>query len=235
MICNQNINLNDATVIMYTSPFQRCIDTSIGVMKGLYKSSSTWRHQPVLRIDLGLGEWMSEKFFNDVCPASKLLSKQYEKLARKQAFTFSVLAKNTSLTFSDQNDLLPPFKMDYGYYNPHCTEFNFPERYIDMIQRFQDTRIYCLNNSQQQQEIIIFITHAIGVHALLDGFRNQVTIPLESNYCSISCVRHTSYLQESSDQSEEEPDSSEFSESTPIPIKSNSWFIELSMSDSHLQ
>lgn len=231
MICNQKIDLAHTVITLYTSPFQRCVDTSIGVIKGLYRASNNWKNQPILRIDLGLGEWMCERFFNEVCPASRLLLKQHEKLARQQANTFSILAKDKTLTFQDNNNLLPPFKMDYSYSNPKFTEFNFPETYTDMLQRFQDTRLQCLNNSQQQQEeIIIFITHAVGVNALLDSFRNCATIPLESNYCSISCVRHISLSQALSD----EQDSSEFMDSPQTPTKRNNWQIELSMSDSHL-
>ncbi|KAI7858619.1 hypothetical protein BDC45DRAFT_498745 [Circinella umbellata] len=192
-------------VLIYTSPFQRCIDTSLGIA----------RHLPntILRLELGLGEWMCERFFeDDLAPASRLLARQQETLARKQAEAFSSIAKNNNNINKNGNTatkttLLP--WVDYGY-QALRTEFDFPEHYGDMLRRFDDTRLHCMataattttiqpfskNNKNDNSNsnggisnvVVLFITHAVGVNALLDGFRNQLTRPIETGYCSISRV-----------------------------------------------
>ncbi|KAG2195394.1 hypothetical protein INT46_005552 [Mucor plumbeus] len=220
----QNVDLTNVNIVIYTSPFQRCIDTSIGIIKGLNQK----KNPPTLRIDLGLGEWMCERFFDSIsCSASQLIARQQEKLARQQAFTYSMKAKNQIL-----DTMLPPLKIDYAYKSKYM-EFDYPERYTDMIHRFEDTQHHCLK-STNPDTIVIFVTHAVGVNALLDSFRNKVTIPLESHYCSISCVRHynkqhSSFDLNSSDQSDED-DQALFNSTAK-----QKWSIELVMSDTHLQ
>ena len=164
MMRQQNVDLNTTQVMIYTSPFQRCVDTSIGITKGLQKSCPI---KTTLRLDLGLGEWMCERFFDQICPAQHLLSRQIEKLARLQAYAYSMKAKN-------QSHVLPDMTIDYAYTNPTVQEFDFPERYTDMLHRFEETRLGCLKF--KQPTVVIFVTHAVGVNALLDGFRNKVTI-----------------------------------------------------------
>jgi broad specificity phosphatase PhoE len=235
MIRKQEIK--NPQIIIYTSPFQRCIDTSIGIARGIekFKINTT----PKLRMDIGLGEWMCERFFDTICPAQHLISKQQEKLARQQAYSYSILAKKNQQS-ENNNTILPPLFIDYGYNNSNINEFDYPERYTDMIHRFEETRINCLNQHNEQQTVLIFVTHAVGVNALLDGFRNRVTIPLESNYCSISCVRHgnntskNSLIDATSDQSdqeEEEEDCEYLDNSSPTKLK---WFIDTVMYDKHL-
>jgi broad specificity phosphatase PhoE len=161
-----------------SSPFQRCIDTSMGIIKGMQLSQVT------LRLDIGLGEWMCERFFDEVCPAVQLISQQQQKIARQQAYSYSLKAS------SPDNNTLPSFSMDYAYNNSIQSDFNFPERYTDMLGRFDDTRLQCLQlHENDDNAVIIFVTHAVGVNALLDGFRNKQTRPQEMKYCNISCVR----------------------------------------------
>lgn len=171
-----------------------------------------------LRLEVGLGEWMSERFFDDVCPAQMLINQQYEQIARLQAYNYSSQNKSFHL------------KMDYGYQSIQ-SEFDYPERYTDMLQRFDETRFHCLQ--QHQDGVIILVTHAAGANALLDGFRNKLTRPLESNYCSISCVKHKyEECMDSSDQSDEEL---YFGYDNNISSATSSkWSIELEMSDTHL-
>jgi broad specificity phosphatase PhoE len=216
----------DTRIVIYTSPFQRCIDTSIGILRGMHRASNHTLTS-ILRLNLGLGEWMCERFFDSVCPASHLLSRQQEKLARLQAYSYSMQAKNN-------HDGLPPITIDYAYRNPDVVEFDYPERYTDMIRRFEETRLHCLQR-EDANTIIIFVTHAVGVNALLDGFRNKATIPLESNYCSISCVRHyNTVIDSNSDQSDEEVGEYIDTSGYSTPSKSKKWSIELTMSDTHL-
>lgn len=237
MIQKQNVQ-KDTRIFIYTSPFQRCIDTSIGILRGMHQANNYTFKTPLLRLDLGLGEWMCERFFDSICPASHLLSRQQEKLARLQAYSYSMMAKNM-----DNQEGLPPITIDYAYKNPDIIEFDYPERYTDMIHRFEETRLHCLQKASEKDSnfIVIFVTHAVGVNALLDGFRNKVTIPLESNYCSISCVRHNKNagVDSNSDQSDED-DVGEFIDTIidttgyNTPSKSKKWSIELTMSDTHL-
>ncbi|CEG74422.1 hypothetical protein RMATCC62417_09646 [Rhizopus microsporus] len=197
------------SVVIYTSPFQRCIETSIGIIKGMRLKKA-----PILRLDVGLGEWMCERFFDSVgCQATEFVSRQYQFLARQQANAYA-----------KRNDI-PVMNVDYGYIGSR-SEFEFPEHYTDMVQRFEEARRYCLEKANHAT-VVLFVTHAVGVNALLDGFRNHLTRPQESNYCSISFVcKKDDEHSENSDQSDE--DSSEYLDtSTP-------WSIKLTMSDTHL-
>lgn len=224
-----NMDVNNVDIVLYTSPFQRCIDTSIAIIRGLDRQ----KNPPTLRIDLGLGEWMCERFFDSVsCSASHMIARQQEKLARQQAYTYSMMAKN-----QQSDSMLPPLKIDYAYTSDYV-EFDYPERYTDMIHRFEDTRLHCMKAVSKPNTVVIFVTHAVGVNALLDSFRNKVTIPLESHYCSISCVRHyskyannttASFDLNSSDQSDED-EQAIMNSSTK-----QKWTIEFAMSDTHLQ
>ena len=196
----KGVDMAATSFLIYTSPFQRCIDTSLGIA----------RHLPntILRLELGLGEWMCERFFeDDLAPASRLLARQQETLARKQAEAFSLIAKNNNnagdkSNTTKKNTMLP--WVDYGY-QALRTEFDFPEPYGDMLRRFDETRLHCMataattqpfskhnkednSNSSISDIVVLFITHAVGVNALLDGFRNQLTRPIETGYCSISRV-----------------------------------------------
>ncbi|GAA5807251.1 hypothetical protein MFLAVUS_000607 [Mucor flavus] len=232
MMRAQKLDPRNTKIVVYSSPFQRCIDTSIGIIKGI---QSTVKTTPTLRLDIGLGEWMCERFFDYVCPAQYLVSRQYEKLARQQAYSYSMLAKNSA-----GGGVLPTLNIDYAYSNSNQTEFDFPERYTDMIHRFEETRLHCLESASslkkaEESVVVVFVTHAVGANALLDGFRNKVTIPLESNYCSISCVRRSNplaHMADLSDQSDE--DSEEYHTGFNSPSKSCTWRIETAMYNRHL-
>ncbi|CAO3644574.1 unnamed protein product [Mucor hiemalis] len=243
-------NIRNPKIVVYSSPFQRCVDTSIGILKGIQKEQRKSTCLPVLKLDIGLGEWMCERFFDSICSAQHLLSRQQEKLARKQAHSYSMMAKK-----SPQESPLPSLTIDYAYSNNTIHEFNYPERYTDMIHRFEETRLNCLESAlrtkfkkttkeeegedQQQPTVVIFVTHAVGVNALLDGFRDRVTIPLESNYCSISCVRRYQSANaaaaaaiEYSDQSDED---CEFIEEGSFHSPSKpKWIIDTVMFSDHL-
>lgn len=232
MMMKQNIDIRNANIVIYTSPFQRCIDTSIGIVKGI--QSKIKNKKPTLRLDIGLGEWMCEQFFDQVCPAQYLISRQYEKLARQQALSYSLLAKKATMT----ENVLPALNIDYAYSNSNQTEFDYPEHYTDMIHRFEETRLNCLESATAANNhpvVVIFVTHAVGVNALLDGFRNRVTIPLESNYCSISCVRHLNSIKtitaDLSDQSDEDCEYQHNGFSSPLK---STWQIDTAMYDKHL-
>ncbi|OBZ82702.1 Transcription factor tau subunit [Choanephora cucurbitarum] len=206
-------NPESPQIIIYTSPFQRCIDTSIGLAQQL-----PWH--VTLRLEIGLSEWLSEEFFESVCPAAHLISHHQERLARQQTLAYSMRAKNQASYFPSH------LHIDYGHQSVY-REFEYPEDYKDMIERFERTRLACLKQADDQNKaVVIFVTHAVGANALLDGFRNRVTIPLKSNYCSLSCVRPSMpHSVNSSDQSEDEFDD--------LRIRP-AWKIELTMSDTHL-
>lgn len=168
---DSNIDLTMARIVIYTSPFQRCLETALDIAQHFPCRNTT------LRLELGLGEWMSEEFFNDPpSPASRLISRQQEQLARRQLASY----KTASLTMP---------QVDYAH-SSLCKEFTYPESYTDMVKRLEKTRMHCLQQSQEK-EITIFVTHAICCHALLDGFRGKQTRPLEVPYCSVSRIIHT--------------------------------------------
>ncbi|KAI8147326.1 histidine phosphatase superfamily [Fennellomyces sp. T-0311] len=223
LLKEQGVDLETTTVVIYTSPFQRCIDTSLGIAQ----------HVPntVLRLELGLGEWMCERFFeDDIAPAARLIARQQEALARRQAHAFSV-ARSTGT-----KPTLP--LVDYGY-RPLRMEFEFPERYGDMLKRFDEARLHCLATATlqlpkpaQHQMIMIFVTHAVGVNALLDGFRNQLTRPIETGYCSISRVTRMKTLALPTTPPPPLPSPKE--EKDPNELYSNEWTIDLLASDTHI-
>ncbi|KAI9318032.1 histidine phosphatase superfamily [Dichotomocladium elegans] len=101
------INPDTAAIVIYTSPFQRCIDTAI-TMAQHFPPRNT-----VLRLEIGLGEWMSDEFFSEPpCPASRLMERHHEALARRQ------LASYKSGT--------PMLQVDYGH-KSSCTDFMIPQ------------------------------------------------------------------------------------------------------------
>ncbi|KAI9271773.1 histidine phosphatase superfamily [Phascolomyces articulosus] len=244
LLQEKGVDMETTRILIYTSPFQRCIDTSLGIA----------RHVPntILRLELGLGEWMCERFFeDDIAPASRLLARQQEALARKQAEAFSSIAKNIH-----GNTTHLPW-VDYGY-RALRNEFEFPERYGDMLKRFDEARIHCMATAttaaqlpkspmiKESQSIsdmvVLFVTHAVGVNALLDGFRNQLTRPIETGYCSISRVIRTHPSKPTSLASpitpppslpspKEEKDTSDLHGSS---MMRDEWTIDLLASDTHI-
>ncbi|KAI8994640.1 hypothetical protein BDB01DRAFT_773516 [Pilobolus umbonatus] len=235
-------DMKNTTVVIYSSPFQRCVDTSVGIVRGM-EDTKKLIQPPILRLDLGLGEWMCESFFDSVCPAAHMISRQQEQLARQQAYTYSMKAKE----HADESDTtLPSMYVDYGY-TADRVEFDYPESYADMIDRFAETRLSCLNNAsliqmkkstnneQDQIVVMVFVTHAVGVNALVDSFLNRLSRPIECGYCSISCVRSHTNSDANSDQSDEDIGESEYYElSNHHPVNSK-WYLELSASIHHLQ
>ncbi|KAG0175159.1 hypothetical protein DFQ28_006010 [Apophysomyces sp. BC1034] len=240
----RHITVDKATIVIYTSPFQRCIDTAIGLARGMATQTQVPVQPPVIRLQLGLGEWMCERFFDEVCPASHLLDRQQEALARQQALTYAARANNnkTILDAHGKNLVLPPLSIDHGYRSVR-TEFDFPERYTDMLQRFDQVREECVSHAAEGLPkdcrnngpvVTILVTHAVGVNALLDSFRNRITRPVETSYCSVSCVQWKKMPAnlDTSDQSEEE-------EIEPLELSVGGskprWCVELEVSDIHLK
>ncbi|KAI9268702.1 histidine phosphatase superfamily [Sporodiniella umbellata] len=185
-------SIDPGRVVLYTSPFRRCVETSMGIVQAMPV-------KPVLRVEIGLGEWMCERFFDAVCEADELVSQAHQRLAREQANAY---ARHQT-----------PLKVDYAYQS--CRRgFDFPESYVDMVRRFEETRLACLKD---QARLVLFVTHAVGVNALLDGFRHHLTRPLQSNYCSVSIV---------SRQNKQGND--EYAD------PHSPWSVDMAMSDTHL-
>ncbi|CAO3592343.1 unnamed protein product [Absidia cylindrospora] len=153
-------------ILVYTSPFQRCIDTSIGIIKGLEGYIDS-QYPPLLRMDLGLTEWMSDQFYDEIyCSGSQFLARHQEQLARRQAMHYHQLhlqhhdsPPSPPPTNDDSDDddsskktisqpfLLPPLTIDYSYHSSQYTDFHFPESYPDMLKRFNYTRQQCIAQS----------------------------------------------------------------------------------------
>lgn len=207
---DSNIDFATARIVIYTSPFQRCLDTALDIAQHFPCRNTT------LRLELGLGEWMSEEFFSDPpSPATRLISRQQEALARKQLASY----KTTSLTMP---------QVDYAHPSI-ANEFTYPESYTDMVKRLEKTRTHCLQQAKDK-EIAIFVTHAICCHALLDGFRGKQTRPLEAPYCSVSRITHT-----------KQPDTTTIHTPPPSPPSTNDndddhpWNTDLLFSNIHLE
>ncbi|KAL0088480.1 histidine phosphatase superfamily [Phycomyces blakesleeanus] len=222
LLLDRGIKPQKALIVIYTSPFLRCVETAIGIASGMAKYNSKLEPtrekddvilmkdilmdaqpdhgsllRPILRLDLGLGEWMSDKFFHEVCPAQAMINRRQETLARRQAMTYAAAAHPHRLFPKGTLETLPPLVIDYGHHSL-CTEFNYPESYLEMIDRFEESQRHCVERATlglpvklEPETVVVpvFVTHAIGVNALLDSFRNQPTRPVETGYCAIACVQ----------------------------------------------
>ncbi|KAI7861952.1 histidine phosphatase superfamily [Spinellus fusiger] len=243
MMQQNNLCPEKATIVLYTSPFQRCVDTAIGIAKGMSETNDC--RPPVLCLELGLGEWMSDHFFDTVCPAQAMMARQQESLARRQAYTYTAAARPTA--HIDYTKALPPLTIDYSYSSSR-TEFDFPEDYTDMLDRFNDTRKRCLErgclpkttaSTSSGLVVPVFITHAVGVNALLDSFRNRMTRPIEVGYCALTLLHSNTMAPplDSSDQSDADQD--EFESEIGMPVLSaafkHRWTVSSGVSNHHLE
>lgn len=233
----RGIDVDDATVVFYSSPFQRCIDTAIGVARGMQQTAKT----AALRLELGLGEWMCERFFDQICPAAQLTSRQQVALAKQQVSSFNNKGSSSGSGL--------PFAVDYGYKQAR-TEFVFPERYSDMLKRFDETRMHCCAVTTaklpvaaiRKHIVVVMVTHAIGISALLDSFRHTLTRPVETSYCSISCVTRCNNMAVflPSPTSENGPDDDDTANQDFTSINQDDgsdmdrWQVELQAFDAHL-
>ncbi|KAI8096975.1 histidine phosphatase superfamily [Halteromyces radiatus] len=248
----QQNTIQQPIFMIYTSPFQRCIDTSIGIIKGL-QSYIDPLYPPILRLDLGLGEWMSDQFYDDIsCSGSQFLARHQEQLARRQATYYRHLhmkkQHDTPPSPSyDFHDILPSLTVDYAYHSSRYSDFDFPESYKDMLHRFDQTRLDCIRQatvnlpSKYQNNpsvIVILVTHGIGVNALLDSFRNTITRPVETPYCSISSFRyHHPTGQHSTNTTHnnvDDDDDDDWLDSNSSKLKQPKWIPDLIIDASHL-
>ncbi|KAI1265665.1 hypothetical protein F5Y18DRAFT_42650 [Xylariaceae sp. FL1019] len=58
-------------VILHSSPFLRCVQTSIAIASGLASDPDRPSHKSVLRLDAFLGEWLSPEYFEHITPPPK--------------------------------------------------------------------------------------------------------------------------------------------------------------------
>ncbi|KAI8341777.1 histidine phosphatase superfamily [Chlamydoabsidia padenii] len=259
-------------IVIYSSPFQRCIDTSIGIIKGLEQHIDP-QYPPILRMDLGLGEWMSDQFYDDIsCSGPQFLARHQEELARRQAMHYQQLSllqhdsppspppcTNDDDTMEQQQQqqqpfsfLLPPMTVDYGYHSSQYTDFDFPESYTDMLHRFDQTRRQCIDHATRLPKkykichtaspvFVIMVTHAIGINALLDSFRNTTTRPVKTPYCCISRFQYkpdlksaTSILKKAQNILENDEDDDGWLDPTSLKIEQPKWIPDLIADDTHL-
>lgn len=139
--------------------------------------------EPILKLDLGLGEWQSDHVNPEdeagpddivVRQEADMLSFQHEQLARQQAAAFAAKRR-------------PPFQVDYAY-RSHTSQLIYPEDYTQVVDRFENVGKRALKE-QDPGTVLIFCTHAVGVNMLLDTFRGQLTRPVETGYCCVASVQ----------------------------------------------
>ncbi|CAO3627388.1 unnamed protein product [Cunninghamella blakesleeana] len=224
LIQNKNkssMNHHQPTIMFYTSPFQRCIDTTISMIKGMQPFIHP-QQPPIIRLELGLSEWMSDQFY-------------------------------------DQVHCWGPNFFQGINYPSFTTHLNFPESYTDMLERFNNTRLHCLKHAHYQLPrnycnvvpssiIVIMVTHAIGVNALLDAFRDTITRPIKTNYCCISSLEYKTiqssitsppsppshHKEELADEEDHEDAWLESSICNNNYISQQKWVLDLTASDLHL-
>jgi broad specificity phosphatase PhoE len=117
LLREKDIKLENSTVIFITSPFQRCIDTTLGVARGLQHPK-----QSFLRLEPAAGEWMTERFFEELnCTAHQMTQRKIQDIARNHMEVSKILS------------------MDWQY-SPVRKEFVYPESMSDMQDRYDDLR-----------------------------------------------------------------------------------------------
>lgn len=55
-------------IVIHSSPFLRCIQTSVSIAAGIAQQQSENFVKPLMRLDSWLGEWLSEDYYLDICP-----------------------------------------------------------------------------------------------------------------------------------------------------------------------
>jgi broad specificity phosphatase PhoE len=145
--------------------------------------------------------------------------------------------------------LLPPMTVDYGYHSSQYTDFDFPESYPDMLHRFDHTRRQCIDSatthlpkkyhsfSTASSVFVVMVTHAIGINALLDSFRNTTTRPVKTPYCCISRFQYKAGPKSSSASQRKDSlldDDDDWLDPTSLKIEQCKWIPDLIADDTHL-
>lgn len=164
LLREKDIKLENSTIVFVTSPFQRCIDTTLGIARGIQHPK-----QSFLRLEPAAGEWMTERFFEEVnCTAPQMIQRKIQDIARNHLEVTKVLT------------------MDWQY-SPVRNEFNFPESMSDMQDRYDElrqsldtmiardieaNRIGMMQQDMKSRDIVVVVvTHAAGINALLESYK----------------------------------------------------------------
>ncbi|GAB5591556.1 hypothetical protein Unana1_06456 [Umbelopsis nana] len=215
LLREKDIKLENTTVVFVCSPFQRCIDTAVGIARGLQHAKQTF-----LRLEPAAGEWMTERFFDEVeCTAQQMTQRKIQDIARNHAQISKVLS------------------MDW-HYTPIRSEFVYPETRIEMEERFDEmrrsldtmiardvkaNRIGMVQQDMKRRDIVIvLVTHAAGINALLESYKQESTL-LETPYCCVSRVRYKQSMANDSDSGEEEV------------ATNGQWVVDMQVSSKHLK
>jgi hypothetical protein len=136
----------------------------VGIAHGLQHAK-----QVFLRLEPAAGEWMTERFFEDVeCTAQKMVKRKIQDIAGNHAKISKVLS------------------MDWQY-SPMRDEFVFPEKRSEMEERFSDLRRYLdvmitsdikanrigmvKQDMKRRDIVVVIVTHAAGINALLESYK----------------------------------------------------------------
>ncbi|CAO3677419.1 unnamed protein product [Umbelopsis ramanniana] len=215
LLREKDVKLENSTIVFLCSPFQRCIDTAVGIARGLQHAKQTF-----LRLEPAAGEWMTERFFEEVeCTAQQMVQRKIQDIARNHVEISKVLS------------------MDWQY-SPIRDEFVFPEKRPEMEERFDElrrsldtmiardlkaNRIGMLQQDMKRRDIVVvLITHAAGINALLESYKQESTL-LETPYCCVSRARYKPSMAEDSDSGEED-----------ITTKGQ-WIVDMEVSSKHLK
>lgn len=164
LLREKDIKIENTTVIFLCSPFQRCIDTAVGIARGLQHAKQTF-----LRLEPAAGEWMTERFFDEVeCTAQQMMQRKIQDIARNHAQISKVLS------------------MDW-HYSPIRNEFVYPETMAEMQERFDElrrsldtmiardvkaNRIGMVQQDMKRRDIVIvLVTHGAGINASLESYK----------------------------------------------------------------
>ncbi|KAI0165560.1 hypothetical protein GGR57DRAFT_447910 [Xylariaceae sp. FL1272] len=75
-------------VTIHSSPFLRCVQTSVAIASGLASDPDSPSHKSVLRLDAFLGEWLAPEYFEHITPPPKsalMLANAKAELLRRES------------------------------------------------------------------------------------------------------------------------------------------------------
>ncbi|KAL1924464.1 uncharacterized protein VTP21DRAFT_4118 [Calcarisporiella thermophila] len=163
-------------IIVYTSPFLRCVQTaldmSIGLCEKMKEEAAENGSSVRVRLEPGLCEWLAEDYFDEVqTTADRMIGRRLEEYAHNR----------------DASGIF-----DWGYRPVDLQLPEFPEEFEELLRRFKRVVPQIIRenkaSSNRRDTVIVLVTHGAGVNAALEVVKNTPTL-LETGYCCLSRAR----------------------------------------------
>jgi len=166
---SKHLSSKQTRIILHTSPFLRCIQTSLAL-------ASTLNGRAILRVDAWLGEWLTPDYFVDIDPpppSRQLCSTALARLAGRTEVTVDWTWDSLNLGSGGE----------YG------------EEWGTMHERFQRgltrlLRYYEQYNNEEEETTVILVTHGAGVNSILGALtRRPVLTDIPVSSLSMAVLR----------------------------------------------